>query len=84
MTNLQIVNLPAADVRDIPKMLRELADRIESGEYKGAHNLVWALDTGNANIEVGLMGQAAETGAVAYLLLGLAQHKIASELKNFV
>lgn len=77
----EVLPLPTCDVRNIPQMLRNLAKDIEDNRFGGAHNLVWVLDTGNAHMEVGLMGQAVETGAVAYLLLGCAQHKIMTEMK---
>jgi len=83
VSKLEVVTLPTPDVRDVPKMLRTLADDIEAGKYDAAHNLAWALDTGNGKVEVGLMGQAAETAAVAYLLFGLAQHKIAADVKDY-
>lgn len=82
MSSFEVITLPTPDVRDVPRMLRSLADDIEAGKFTHAHNLAWALDTGNGQIEVGLMGQAAETGAVAYLLFGMAQQKIVSELKD--
>lgn len=78
-----VIPLPTPDVRDIPRMLRSLADDVEKGTYDNAHNLAWVIDTGNGKVEVGLMGAAGETGAVAHLLFALAQQRILTGLQEF-
>lgn len=72
----QLLEFPDANVHDIPRMLRKLADDIENGKFENAHNVVWVLDKGCGQVEIGLMGAAAEAGPVAYLLLGLGSRKI--------
>ena len=39
MTNLNIVELPIANLQDIPGQLRALADRIKGGEYGNVDGL---------------------------------------------
>lgn len=72
----KVLQFPDHNVSDIPRMLRAMADDIESGDIPNCLNLAWAIDGGGGNISVGLMGAAAEAGPVAYLLLGLARRKI--------
>ena len=72
----KVVNFPDHSVSDIPKMLRRIAEQIESGEFNDAHNLAWVIDCGNSQIEVGLCGAAAESGVTAYYLFGQAMRKL--------
>jgi hypothetical protein len=74
----KLLEFPERDVTDVPRGLRSLADSIMNGEFGGAHNLVWAIDCGDGKVEVGLLGQAAETGPVAHFLMCLAQQKLLS------
>jgi hypothetical protein len=73
---LKLIEFPGKDIRDIPRGLRALADSIEAGEYGDAHALVWAVDCGGGRVEVGLLGETAEPGAVGYLLLGMAMRRL--------
>lgn len=74
----EVVKLDTGNLLDVPAGLRELADNIERGAFDDAHNLAWVIDGGNGRIHVGLLGAAAEYGPTAYLLHGLAMHKIAA------
>ena len=74
--DLKIVSLPVHNVGDIATGLRNLADQIEKGERGHAHNLVWVIDRGDGHLDVGMLGPAAEPGAVGHMLLALAQRKL--------
>jgi hypothetical protein len=71
-----LVEFPGTNIGDIPARLRTLAESIENGEFDDAHTLVWVIDCGEGRLAVGLHGHAAEPGATAYLMLGLAKHRI--------
>lgn len=74
MAILRTVEFPAC--MDIPTALRDLADRIQTGQYGSANNLAWVIDRGNSDIHVGLMGRAAAPGSEAHLLLAMGQKRI--------
>ena len=76
MTHLKVVELNTGDLSDIPRALRELADRIERGEYDSAHNLAWVLDCGDSRVELGLAGRAPEPAATAHLLFDIAMTRL--------
>lgn len=76
MSNLNVIEFPGGDCSDIVKGLRKLADEIEAGDYDAAHNLVWVIDCGEGRLELGMLGQSPEAGAVAHLLLAMAQRKL--------
>jgi len=71
---LQFPNLPGC--QDVAAALRELADEIDKGTKGDAHNLAWALDCGDGEVQIGLMGKAPEPAMTAYYLMGLAQRKL--------
>lgn len=75
MPKFEVVQIPCTTVQDIPGMLRNLANDIESGEMGEARQLVYVLDTGSGVVDVGLLGTAA-VGAEAYLLLAAGQKHI--------
>jgi hypothetical protein len=75
---LNIVSFPERHIGDIPRALRDLADSIEAGHYDDAHVIAWVIDCGEGKVEVGLLGQTAEPGAVAHYLFALAQRKLES------
>lgn len=75
MSHLKVVDLPQTSPIDVAKGLRALADAVEAGEFKDAHNLVWVMDTGEG-ITTGLMGACGEPGVIAYYLLGLGMRKL--------
>lgn len=75
-TWLNVVQLPRADIVDLPRGLRALADEIESGKYGDAHNLAWVIDCGDGRIEIGMLGNTAQPGAEAHYLYALAQRKL--------
>lgn len=80
MSALNVVPFPdLPGCVDVANALRELADEIDKGTKGDAHNLAWALDCGDGDIQVGLMGKAPEPALTAYYLLGLAQRRL--ELK---
>lgn len=77
MTTLNVVPFPEHYAAlDIPNALRALADEIEEGNHGAAHALLWVIDAGDGEIDLGLMGKAMEPGFAAYFLAGAAQQKI--------
>lgn len=67
---LKIVPHPTADIRDVAARLRSLADSIESGKFgENVHNIAWVADCGGGNVEVGLIGVAAEPASAGHFLL---------------
>lgn len=75
---LKVIEFPGNDIGELPRALRSLADQIEAGEYGDAHNLAWVVDCGAGRIEIGLLGQTAEPGAIAHYLFALGQRKLES------
>lgn len=67
-----VVAFPARDVAEVPRMLRDLANRIEAGEYKNVKQVVWVMDQGD-KIAVGLVGTSVSIHAEAYYLLAKGQ-----------
>jgi hypothetical protein len=76
---MKVVELPTNSVGDISGGLRRLADAIDAGTYEDAHNVIWIVDCGNARIEFGMLGQSAEPGACALLLMEMARFKLLKE-----
>jgi hypothetical protein len=73
---MKVVELPVHSVGDIANGLRRLADDIDAGKYRDAYNVVWIVDCGSGKVELGMLGQSAEPGAVSLLLMKLAERKI--------
>lgn len=71
-----LMQFPDRDIRDIPRALRALADKVEGGEFGDAHNLAWVIDCGNGQIETGLAGDAPQAGITAHFLWAMAMRKI--------
>jgi len=65
MTTLNVVPFPEHFAAlDIPKALRTLADEIEAGNMGGAaHSLLWVMDAGDGEIEMGVMGKVSDAGS---------------------
>lgn len=76
MPKFEVVQIPCTTVQDIPGMLRNLADDIESGELGNVSQVVYVLDAGEGAVDVGLLGMSASMGAEAYLLLACGQKHI--------
>lgn len=72
---MELIEFPRSTVHDIPSGLRNLADQIEAGEFL-PHTLVWAIDEGDGEVSVGLLGAAQAPGAEAHLLLAAAMRKL--------
>ena len=79
---MKLIEFPAHSVKDISGGLRRLADDIEAGKYRDAYNVVWIVDCGKARIEFGMLGNAAEPGAVVLLLMELAKQKLLRETEQ--
>ncbi len=76
MPKFEVVELPTTPLQDIPAMLRNLAESIESGELGTVSQLAYVLDVGEGAVDVGLMGQSHSPGTEAYFLLACGQKKI--------
>lgn len=76
MPKFEVVQIPCTTVQDIPGMLRNLAESIESGELGTVSQLAYVLDVGEGTVDVGLMGQSHSPGTEAYFLLACGQKKI--------
>lgn len=79
---MNLVELPVHSVKDIAGGLRRLADDVEAGKYLDAYNVVWIVDCGKARIEFGMLGNAAEPGAVVLLLMEMAKSKLIRETEQ--
>lgn len=75
-----VVELPTIHSKDIPAQLRALADEIESGDLGTIAQLAYVMDGGQHNIQVGLMGQSDSAGAETYLLFGVGQKIMLSNI----
>ena len=73
---LKVVAVEFGNLSDISDGLRALAARIEEGQYGDHHNLAWAIDCGNGDIQIGLLGKAPEPGITAYYLFGHAMQRL--------
>lgn len=80
MPKFEVVELPCTPVQDIPAMLRNLANRVESGDFGTVANIAYVMDIGEGSIDVGLMGQSASPGTEAYFLLACGQKHILREI----
>lgn len=76
MPKFEVVELPTTPLQDIPAMLRNLAESIESGELGTVSQLAYVLDVGEGAVDVGLMGQSHSPGTEAYFLLACGQKHI--------
>jgi cytoskeletal protein CcmA (bactofilin family) len=70
--NLKVVDFPNYNLRDIPNILRNIANKIEANEYGHAKGCVVVLHADQ--LEVFGMGEA--DGTVTHYLLACAQRKI--------
>ena len=75
---IQVITFPGAQVSDIPACLRDLAENIEAGNFGEAIALLWVLDCGDGQVEVGLSGRAGEPAPTAHFLAGAAQKRLLS------
>lgn len=73
---LKVVKVPTNCRTDVVGTLRQLAKRIERGDYGDAHNIAWVIDCGDGRFEQGLLGLAAEPALTAYFLHGIAQRRV--------
>ncbi len=68
---MNVVELKVNNVASVPDSLRNLAAKIEAGDYGEAHNLAWVIDKGFGKISVGLLGESASPAAECHYLFGL-------------
>lgn len=73
----QLLDFPLnSSMLDIPSALRELAEQIERGEHGEAFSLMWAIDKGNSQMSLGLMGKSPQPALLAYYMAGAVQKKL--------
>ena len=70
---VNVVELPAKNIQDIPEMLRQLADSLESAEIPNCTHLAWVCRHDNGQIRTGFFGASNSEAVVCecYWLLGL-------------
>ncbi len=73
---MNIVEMPTTSLLDIPKQLRNLADRIESCEYGNVYQVAWVLHNGEPPVHVGLYGPSAKPTAEGHFLFALAMREL--------
>jgi hypothetical protein len=71
-----ILKLPIGGARSVAEELRDLATRIESGEFGEVHSVVWVADCGDMTVEVGLVGTSPLPGPAAHLILHMGMLKL--------
>lgn len=74
----KVLPFPFCRPEDIPGRLRELADRIEAGEFGEIHSIAWVADCGGGNVAVGLVGASPLEGPQAHILLHMGMLKLST------
>lgn len=74
----KVVALPVKAGERISDQLRDLAARIELGDYGTVHSVSWVADVDGGKVEVGFIGQSPLPGAAAHLSLALGMRKLES------
>lgn len=72
----KIVSFPVKFGDDIPSQLRDLADRVERGEFGTVHSVTWVADQADGKVEVGHLGQSPLPGPVAVQMLFMGMQKL--------
>jgi hypothetical protein len=75
MSNLKVIG-KIESINDVSRCLRTLADQIDRGDYGDAHNVAWIVDCGCDQIEVGMAGPTASSGAEAHYLMAKGMRKL--------
>lgn len=68
---MQLLKLPEKDICNLSTALRDLANRIDAGEYEGAEQIAFIIDCG-ATASFGMLG-GSESVADFNLLLDVAK-----------
>lgn len=61
---------------NVPESLRALADEIEAGEHGACNSLLWVIDAGDGEINLGLMGRVPDPSGTALILAAVVPKKI--------
>lgn len=72
----KVLSFPFTKPDDIPAQLRDLAARIEAGEFGAVHSVSWVADVGEMRVEVGFIGPTPLPGAAAHLMLSMGMRKL--------
>lgn len=77
MTSLKVVPFPEHfAAMNIPEALRTLAIEIEDGRHGECHSLLWVIDMGCGDINLGLLGKVPDLTGTALLLSLAVQKKV--------
>lgn len=71
-----VVAFPIQPGEDIPEQLRDLAERVQSGEFGIVHSLTFVADCGSGKVEVGMLGNSPLPGPAAHLMLAMGMRKL--------
>lgn len=71
----EVKKLEVGNISDIPAMLRDLANQIESGQMSGVTQIAWVADCAGG-IGTGLFGAAANPAAEAHMLFAFGQRSL--------
>lgn len=73
----KVVKLPlSAGERGIGAELRDLAQRIEAGEFGPVQSVSWVADKGDGTVEVGFIGPSPLPSPTAHLMLAMGMRKL--------
>jgi hypothetical protein len=72
---MRVVEFPGSSVATVVDGLRALADAIET-EGEHVHNVAYAIDKGDGNVQIGLLGQAPHPATTCHFLLTVGQAKL--------
>lgn len=70
----KVVHLTQSTLADIPRVLRSIADEVESGNFTDSVNMVCVLEAGDKQVE--LFGAGGTDYYRCMALLARAQHKL--------
>ena len=72
---MQLLTLPVKDVSDLSTALRNIANRIDDGEFEGAYQIGFIINCGK-KISYGLLGKCKSNKAEFNLLLDVAKKSL--------
>lgn len=72
---MKVVEFPGTGLLDVVQGLGNLATQLET-EGVHVHNLAYVMDKGDADIQVGLLGQAPHPATTCHFLLAVGQAKM--------
>ncbi len=73
---VSVVELRKTSLQDVPGQLRNMADRIERGEYGEVVSLAWIVHNGEKPLPIGLFGASANPAAEGHLLFAIGMRQL--------